>query len=86
MSDKELTRLLREVHDELEDTGEVSAEQRELLAELMAEIREHVDERPEDEHGFGERLGEAVEQFAQTHPTLAFTLRRIMDSLAKMGI
>ena len=86
MSEKELSDLLQEVHVELEDTGKVSEEERRLLAELMTDIRARLGDDADTEHGLGERLGEAVEQFNVSHPTLAFALRRMMDALAKMGI
>ncbi|MDH3645612.1 MAG: DUF4404 family protein [Gammaproteobacteria bacterium] len=86
MSEKELTDLLHEVHNELEDTQTVSDKERQLLAELMTDIRARLGDDNDAEHGLGDRLGDAAEQFAQSHPTLAFALRRVMDALAKMGI
>ena len=87
MSEKEFGKLLQQVHDELEDTDKVSDKERVLLADLMQDIRVRLGDSAEDEeHGLGDRLSDAVEQFTQSHPTLAFTLRRMMDALAKMGI
>ncbi len=86
MSEKELGELLHQVQVELEDTAKVSDEERLLLAELMTDIRARLGDREVAEHGLGERLGDAVEQFNRSHPTLAFALRRMMDALAKMGI
>ncbi len=86
MREKELSELLHEVHAELDDTDKVSDEERLLLAELMADIRTRIGDEADDEQGLGERLGDAVEQFNVSHPTLAFALRRMMDALSKMGI
>ena len=86
MGEKELSALLRKVHNELEDTERVSAEERQLLAELMTDIRAQLGDDGGTEHSLPDRLGDAVEQFNQSHPTLAFALRRVMDALAKMGI
>ncbi len=86
MSDKELTRLLHEVHTELEDQGAVSDEQRELMRDLMDDIRRTLGEEETDDLSVGDRLNEAVDDFQQSHPTIAFTLRRIIDALARMGI
>lgn len=86
MSDKELTRLLQQVHDELEDTGDVSDEQRELMRDLVTDIHRTLGDDDDEELGVGDRLNEAVDEFHKTHPTLAFALRRIIDALARMGI
>jgi len=86
MSHKELTDLLHQVHTELEGTDKVSDDERALLAELMTDIRARIGEDTDAEHSLGERLSDAVEQFNQSHPTLAFALRRMMDALGKMGI
>lgn len=86
MKDKELTRLLQQVHDELEDTGTVSDEQRDLMRDLVSDIHRTLGDEDDEELGIGERLNEAVDQFHQTHPTIAFALRRIVDALARMGI
>ena len=86
MSDKELTSLLQQVHDELENTEKVTDEERTLLADLMTDIQTHLGDSEEEHQGLGDRLGDAIEQFNQSHPTLAFALRRMMDALGKMGI
>ena len=86
MSDKELTQLLHEVHTELESQGAVSDEQRDLMRELMDDIRRTLGDEPTHDLGVGERLNEAVGDFQQSHPTIAFALRRVMDALARMGI
>ncbi|MBT8136749.1 MAG: DUF4404 family protein [Gammaproteobacteria bacterium] len=86
MSDKELSQLLHQVHSELEDTEKVSEEERALLAQLMSDIKGHIGPTDEQHQGLGDRLDEAVGQFNQSHPTLAFALRRMMDALSKMGI
>lgn len=86
MADKELTRLLQQVHDELETTGDVSTEDRVLMRELVDDIHRTLGDDDDEELGVGERLNDAVDQFHKTHPTLAFALRRIIDALARMGI
>ena len=86
MSDKELTRLLHDVHTELEDQGAVSDEQRELMRDLMEDIRRTLGDEPTQDLGVGDRLNEAVADFQQSHPTIAFALRRVIDALARMGI
>lgn len=86
MSEKELTQLLQEVHTELDGQGAVSDEQRELMRELMDDIRRTLGDEQTHDLGVGERLNEAVGHFQQSHPTIAFALRRVIDALARMGI
>lgn len=86
MADKQLTRLLEQVQDELENPGSVSAEQKELMRDLVEDIHRTLGEDDDEERDIGARLGDAVDEFQQSHPTLAFTLRRIIDALARMGI
>ena len=86
MSDKELTQLLQKVHTELEDQGAVSDEQRRLMRELMDDIHRTLGDEPTQDLGVGKRLNEAVGHFDQSHPTIAFALRRVIDALGRMGI
>lgn len=86
MVDKEFRELLRQVHTELDDTDTVSEEERLLLEELMTDIRGRLGKTEDEEDGLGDRLEDSIEQFTASHPTLAFTLRRVMDALGKMGI
>ena len=86
MSDKQLTELLQQVHDELETHKSVSDEQRVLMRDLMEDINRTLGDDDDEDHGIGDRLNEAVDDFQQSHPTLAFALRRVIDALARMGI
>ncbi|MBT8144137.1 MAG: DUF4404 family protein [Gammaproteobacteria bacterium] len=86
MSDKDLTRLLQAAHDELEDHESVSPEQKRLMRDLMHDIQRTLGDDDDEDLGVGDRLNEAVDDFQQSHPTVAFALRRVMDALARMGI
>ncbi len=85
MPETRLNELLTELHDSLEGPGELSPEDRALLESLAADIRERLD-KDDDEASLTDRLAEAVEQLEQSHPRIAYTLRGVMDVLAKMGI
>lgn len=85
MPEKRLNELLTELHENLDGSGEVTPEDRALLETLADDIRERLD-RDDDEASVTDRLAEAVEQFEQSHPRIAYTLRGVMDVLAKMGI
>jgi len=49
MPDKKLTKLLEQLHDELEKTRSVDEEGREMLVHLNADIRKYIDPSEEDD-------------------------------------
>ena len=60
------------------------AERAELENPPAETAREEDDET--DEHSLAYRLGEAEQYFESSHPTLANTVKRLVDILAQMGI
>jgi hypothetical protein len=84
VSDQELRRRLEELHNELSEVGEVDADLERLLADIRSDI-EVVMERS-GQHTLGDRLGEAVERFEESHPRLASAMGAVIDQLARMGI
>lgn len=90
MPTKELKAMLTRVHAELENTEDLPEEDERSLRALLDEIEGRLDELEEGHHegdeGVGERMNKAMGEFQATHPTLAFTLRRLVDTLQKIGI
>lgn len=88
MPRQQLNDMLQRLHRELEHADSVSGPQRELLREITDDIDRLLGEaEPGDEaHGLGERVTEAVGRFEQSHPNIAFALRRVVDALGRMGI
>jgi uncharacterized coiled-coil DUF342 family protein len=84
VSDQELRRRLEELHNELSEVGEVDADLERLLTDIRSDI-EVVMERS-GPHTLGDRLGEAVERFEESHPRLASAMGAVIDQLARMGI
>ena len=80
--------MLQRLHQELEQPGGVSDTERQQLQELMGDIeRVLAEDQPQEEHhGVGDRVTDAVERFEQSHPNIAFALRRVVDALGRMGI
>jgi hypothetical protein len=78
---------LASLHQALADADSVGPEARELLRAVMDDIERllEVEEREEPE-GLMDRLREAVEDFEESHPTLAEAAGRVIDALARMGI
>ena len=86
MPEKRLNDLLKELTESLEALGDVTPEDRALLETLATDIRRRLDPAGAEEAPLTERLNEAIDQFEQSHPRIAYTLRGVMDALAKMGI
>ena len=90
MPTKELKAKLRQVHAELENTQDLPEQDERSLRDLLDEIEGRLDELDEGQHegdgGVGERMNKTLREFQATHPTLAFTLRRLVDTLQKIGI
>ncbi len=84
-----LRQTLGELEQELERTGPVDEQSRELLEHVVAEVREILErtEEPEEERrSLRDRLSEATEAFETDHPALAETLGRLATALSHLGI
>nr|WP_298172073.1 DUF4404 family protein [uncultured Pseudomonas sp.] len=88
MPTNRLQQQLEELRDQLADDQPLSEEERAslylLIQELEAQLARHAAAAPDATLVDGVNL--AVERFEASHPTLAGTLRNIMQSLANMGI
>jgi hypothetical protein len=83
-----LREQLAALHQALADAETVGPEGRELLREIMADIQRllEAEEREREPEGVVDRLRDAVEDFEESHPTLAEAAGRVIDALARMGI
>jgi len=83
-----LRKQLAALHAALGDGEPVGPEARELLQAAMDDIQRvlDIDEGDEQPEGIVDRLREAVEDFEESHPTLAEAAGRVIDALARMGI
>ena len=90
MPERRLRETLQQLHQELDRTDTVSAEDRALLQDLVQDIQQ-VLERPEEgtpEHNesLNGRLRAAAEEFEEAHPALTLALRRVIDAFRWMSI
>ena len=89
MSDKNLTELLEQLHNELDGTQAIDEKGRELLRDLTADIQELL-KRSEgagaDDDSLLERWQATIDHFEVTHPTLTVALSHIMTALNNAGI
>ncbi len=88
MSTRELELQLRELRDQLEQSGPLGEEERATLHALAQEIEIRLaSEATEESHdSLVDGVNLAVERFEVSHPNMAMTLRNIMQSLVSMGI
>ena len=88
MPTNRLQQQLEELRDQLAADQPLSEEERAslylLVQEIEAQLARHAAAAPDATLVDGVNL--AVERFEASHPTLAGTLRNIMQSLANMGI
>ena len=88
MTDNKLSKLLEQLHNELDSTEDVDEKGRELLRALNADIEELLErsEGGQSDDSLLERLQESIDQFEVTHPTLTSALSHIMTALSNAGI
>lgn len=94
MPQKQLREQLARLHNELEKTDTMDGEERQMLLQLMQDIHETLNrtrDQPEVDDSdpadlLAERVNSAMARLEQEHPTMSFTLRRVVDLLGRMGI
>ena len=89
MNPDELKTAIRDLHADLEKTGEADPELRKLLKQLDDDLHRLLAARAEvaqEQSGFQERLEALAADFDTRHPRLAGVLRELGDALARVGI
>jgi len=82
----ELHRLLRELHRELGQAGEIDAETRDLLKQLARDVEDRAGGAGATPPPQAPAVEEMAVRFESDHPALAAVLRQLVDALAKAGI
>ncbi|MBL6956666.1 MAG: DUF4404 family protein [Chlorobium phaeobacteroides] len=88
MEKQRLRELLKQLHQELEQTNTVDESTGEVLADLKEDINRLVQEETtieDEQEGLTERLNDAVGHFEEDHPKLSMVMQHVLDSLARMG-
>ena len=88
MADNNLSKLLEQLHAELDHTEAVDDKGRELLRALNADIEELLErsESGPSDDSLLERLQESIDHFEVTHPALTSALSNIVSILNNAGI
>ena len=87
MPARELQEQLDTLREQLEKNPPLSEKEREDLNQLAAQIDAQIKlENATQDHSLADNLNLAVERFEVEHPTLAGTLRNIVQTLGNIGI
>ena len=88
MADNNLSKLLEQLHAELDHTEAVDDKGRELLRALNADIEKLLErsESGQSDDSLLERLQESIDHFEVTHPALTSALSNIVSILNNAGI
>jgi hypothetical protein len=87
--DKHLRENLEQLQHEIENAKFVDENEERFLRELLDDIRrllESKERRAEPHDSLTERLGHAMEQFEESHPTLTANLARLSESLGRIAV
>lgn len=86
MPNSALHQQLQALRDELNNAPPVDAEERAELFALLQDIEQQLLDQAINQDSLIDDVNLAIERFEVSHPTLAGTLRSVMQSLANMGI
>jgi hypothetical protein len=88
MEDKELQKLLEQLHNEMERTDTIDEKGRELLEDLDTHIRNLLDRTAGEQIPASAvpNLEDAIAYLEVSHPTLTATLAKFMELLSGAGI
>ena len=87
MPARDLQVQLNTLREQLDQNPPLSEPEREHLHELMAQIESQIElENQVQDNNLVDGVNLAVERFEVEHPTIAGTLRNIVNTLGSMGI
>ena len=89
MNNEQLRAQLEQLHAELQQADAIDPHQREMLlarANDIEQLLKREEIKPHHYTGLGEVLSEDVAQLEASHPQITLLMRRVIDSLAYLGI
>jgi hypothetical protein len=87
MPARELQEQLNTLREQLDQNPPLNEEQREHLNDLAKQIEAEIAlEKATNDSSLADNVNLAVERFEVEHPSLAVTLRNIVQTLGSMGI
>ena len=84
----DLTRTLRNLHDELQQAQRLGPDDRAMLESVLGDIQRLLDSQAAEETAVehGDTLEGAAVRLEAGHPGLATAIRSMLDALGKAGI
>ena len=89
MNNEQLRGQLEELHAELQQANALDPRQRDKLRARANEIEQLLEREEIEPHHYrslGERFSEDVAELEASHPQITLLMRRLIDSLAYLGI
>jgi hypothetical protein len=89
MNHNELRQDLTKLRAELKEIDSVDQAELEMLRRLEAEIEEVLargDDREQSYGGLGDQISKVMAQLEASHPRTTLLMRRVIDSLAYLGV
>ncbi len=90
MDNKEFRKLLEQLHAEIEQTGKIDDQGRELLRHVNADISELLARTEgaslKPKSSLARNLEDAISHFEVSHPTLTAALSDLLNALNNAGI
>ena len=89
MNNEQLRAQLEHLHAKLQQASALDPQQREILqmrANDIEQLLKREEIKPHHYRSLGERLSEDVAQLEASHPQVTLLMRRVIDSLAYLGI
>lgn len=90
MNNPSLKEHLKNLHQELTAVEDVNEDSQRLLEEIQDDVQvllAHNSDTPSPQHAtIRDRLAESARHFDLSHPTLAATIRTVVNTLNNMGI
>jgi Domain of unknown function (DUF4404) len=89
MNNEQLRAQLEELHAELRQASTLGPQQREILQARANEIEQLLKREELEPHHYRSlrgRLSEDVAELEASHPQITLLMRRVIDSLAYLGI
>jgi hypothetical protein len=90
MNNNDLKEHLKNLHQELSEVTVVDEDSKKLLEEIQEDVQSLLSHKSGDTlelHGtIRDRLAESARHFNASHPTLAATIRTVVNTLNNMGI
>ncbi len=88
MTDKKLSKLLEQLHEELGKTEVMDEKGREMLRHLNADIQNLLErtEGTQTDESVLQRLRDAIDHFEVEHPAITAALSQMLNTLSNAGI